>query len=172
MKTKAFWNLWLFVGATAMLVGCTDPVQSRMGAYSYQIAKQVATITDTVPDTLSTTLPAEMGALQMERVEGENILLTFSSLKGDVYTADGVMRGDSIALQPFARTLTVTYKTTETELLRPVEKTVSADYRLTVTGKADLHNETLHFHLTYAGQSLSNASTLQATDILMVAKKN
>lgn len=85
MKTNRYLQLSLFIGCIALMASCSDPVKSRLGGYSYQIAKQEVTI----DDTLSIVLTGEMGSLQMEQVKDDNILLTFNSLKGDVYTTTG-----------------------------------------------------------------------------------
>ena len=164
MKTNKYLQLGLFIGCIALLAGCSDPVKSRMGGYSYQIAKQEVTIDDTV----SIVLIGEMGALQME----QSILLTFNSLKGDVYTTTGKIDNDDIVLQPFERTLSVTYTVTQQDLLRPVDKTLNETYNIRVSGSAEMHDETIHFMLQYNGAGVSNDKQLVGEDILMVAKKN
>ena len=168
MKTKLHLQLGLLVGCIALMASCSDPVQSRMGGYSYQIAKQEVTIDDTV----SIVLTGEMGSLQMEQVKNDNILLTFNSLKGDVYTTTGRIDDDEIVLQPFERTLSVTYTVTQEDLLRPVDKTVNETYNIEVSGGAEMHDETIHFTLQYRGTGVSNDKQIVGEDILMVAKKN
>ncbi len=168
MKTNKYLQLGLFIGCIALLTGCSDPVKSRMGGYSYQIAKQEVTIDDTV----SIVLTGEMGALQMEQIQEDSILLTFNSLKGDVYTTTGNIDNDDIVLQPFERTLSVTYTVTQQDLLRPVDKTLNETYNIQVSGSAEMHDETIHFMLQYNGEGASNDKQLVGEDILMVAKKN
>ena len=168
MKTNKYLQLGLFIGCIALLAGCSDPVKSRMGGYSYQIAKQEVTIDDTV----SIVLTGEMGALQMEQIQDDSILLTFNSLKGDVYTTTGKIDNDDIVLQPFERTLSVTYTVTQQDLLRPVDKTLNETYNIQVSGSAEMHDETIHFMLQYNGEGVSNDKQLVGEDILMVAKKN
>ena len=168
MKTNKYLQLGLFIGCIALLAGCSDPVKSRMGGYSYQIAKQEGTIDDTV----SIVLTGEMGALQMEQIQEDSILLTFNSLKGNVYTTTGKIDNDDIVLQPFERTLSVTYTVTQQDLLRPVDKTLNETYNIEVSGGAEMHDETIHFMLQYNGTGVSNDKQLVGEDILMVAKKN
>lgn len=168
MKTNTYLQLALLIGSIALMASCSDPVKSRMGGYSYQIAKQEATIDDTV----SLVLTGEMGALQMERIKDDNILLTFNSLKGDVYTTTGRIDDDEIVLQPFERTLSVTYTVTQEDLLRPVDKTITETYNIEVSGGAEMHDETIHFTLQYNGTGVSNDKQLVGEDILMVAKHN
>lgn len=168
MKTKLHLQLGLCVGCIALMASCSDPVKSRMGGYSYQIAKQEVTIDDTV----SIVLTGEMGALQMEQIQEDSILLTFNSLKGDVYTTTGKIDNDDIVLQPFERPLSVTYTVTQQDLLRPVDKTLNETYNIEVSGGAEIHDETIHFMLQYNGAGVSNDKQLVGEDILMVAKKN
>lgn len=168
MKTNKYLQLSLLIGCIALMVSCSDPVKSRMGGYSYQIAKQEVTIDDTV----SIVLTGEMGSLQMEQVKDDNILLTFNSLKGDVYTTTGRIDDDEIVLQPFERTLSVTYTVTLEDLLRPIEKTLNETYNIEVSGGAEMHDETIHFTLQYSGTGVSNDKQLVGEDILMVAKHN
>ena len=113
-----------------------------------------------------------MGALQMEQIQEDSILLTFNSLKGDVYTTTGKIDNDDIVLQPFERTLSVTYTVTQQDLLRPVDKTLNETYNIEVSGGAKMHDETIHFMLQYNGAGVSNDKQLVGEDILMVAKKN
>ncbi len=168
MKTNKYLQLCLFIGCIALMASCSDPVKSRLGGYSYQIAKQEITIDDTI----SIVLTGEMGSLQMEQVKDDNILLTFNSLKGDVYTTTGRIDNDEIVLQPFERTLAVTYTITQEDLLRPVDKTITETYNIEVSGSAEMHEETIHFTLRYSGTGVSNDKQLVGEDILMVAKHN
>ncbi len=168
MKTNKYLQLCLLIGCIALMASCSDPVKSRMGGYSYQIAKQEVTI----DDTLSIVLTGEMGSLQIEQVKDDNILLTFNSLKGDVYTTTGRIDDDEIVLQPFERTLSVTYTVTQEELLRPIEKTLNETYNIEVSGGAEMHDETIHFILQYNGTGVSNDKQIVGENILMVAKHN
>ncbi len=48
MNTNKYLQLSLFLCCIALMASCSDPVKSRMGGYSYQIAKQEVTIDDTL----------------------------------------------------------------------------------------------------------------------------
>lgn len=165
---KKFLKFGFLAGIAAMAMSCTDPVKSLTGGYSYQVGKQEVVIDDTV----SVVLTSEMGALQMEKSKDDEVLLTFNSMKGDVYTTTGKLDDKTITLAPFNRTLTVTYTITQEELLRPVEKTVSETYNIEVSGEAEIHDETIHFTLQYAGTGVSDDKEIVGEDILMIAKKN
>ena len=165
---KKSFRIVVLASIAALAVSCSDPVKSLTGGYSYQVAKQEVVIDDTV----SVVLTSEMGALQMEKSKDDEVLLTFNSMKGDVYTTTGKIDDKTITLAPFSRTLTVTYTITQEDLLRPVDKTVNEAYNIEVTGEAEIHDETIHFLLQYAGTGVSNDKKISGEDILMIAKKN
>lgn len=165
---KKSFRIVVLASIAALAVSCSDPVKSLTGGYSYQVAKQEVVIDDTV----SVVLTSEMGALQMEKSKDDEVLLTFNSMKGDVYTTKGTIDDKTITLTPFTRTLNITYTITQEELLRPVEKTINETYNLEVTGEAEIHDETIHFLLQYAGTGVSNDKKISGEDILMIAKKN
>lgn len=165
---KKYFKMVVLASLAALAVSCTDPIKSLTGGYSYQIAKKVVSINDSIPATLT----SEIGALQMEQTQDNEILLTFNSMKGDVYTTTGTIDDKTITLAPFGRTLTVTYTITQEDLLRPVDKTVNEAYNIEVSGEAEIHDETIHFLLQYAGTGVSTDKKIAGEDILMIAKKN
>ncbi len=165
---KKYFKMVVLASIVALAVGCTDPIKSLTGGYSYQVARQEVSI----DDTLGVVLTSEIGALQMEQTQDNEILLTFNSMKGDVYTTTGKIDDKTITLAPFSRTLTVTYTITQEDLLRPVDKTVNEAYNIEVSGEAEIHDETIHFLLQYAGTGVSNDKKISGEDILMIAKKN
>ncbi len=165
---KWYWKTGLLVVLVALMTSCTDAVKSVVGGYSYQIAKQEVSIDDTI----AAVLTSEIGALQIEAYHDSVILLTFNSLKGDVYTTTGILSNDAITLAPFSRTLTITYTVSKEDFLRPTEKTLTETYNIDVSGEAEIHDETIHFALQYDGTGVSNDKKLMGKDILMVAKRN
>lgn len=168
MKTKLHLQLGLCVGCIALMASCSDPVQSRMGEYGYNIAKLEVVIDDSV----HIVLPAEQGALLLEQKDGSSIILTMTKFGGDTYTTTGELQDDKIVLKPFTRIISVTYKDTVTEVLLPVEKTFNEDYNLEVSGEADVYSESIHFTLQYSGKCISNGKKMIGSNILMIAKKN
>lgn len=165
---KWYWKTGLWVVLVVLMASCSDPVKSIVGGYSYQIAKQEVSIDDTI----AAVLTSEIGALQIEAYHDSVILLTFNSLKGDVYTTTGTISDGGITLDPFSRTLTITYTVSQEDFLRPTEKTLTETYNIDVSGEAEIHDETIHFALRYDGTGVSNDKQLTGEDILMVAKRN
>lgn len=164
-----YFTLSLLAGTIALMASCSDPVTSRMGDYSYNIARSEVIIDDSV----HITLPAERGAMLLEQKDGNCIILTMNNpITGDTYTTTGEWQDDKIALKPFTRIISVTYKDTVTEVLLPVEKTFNEDYNLEVSGEADVYSESIHFTLQYSGKCISNGKKVIGSDILMIAKKN
>ena len=161
-------TLCLLAGTIALMASCSDPVTSRMGDYSYNIAKSEVIIDDSV----HITLPAEQGALLLEQKDGSSIILTMTIFGGGTYTTTGEWQDDKIVLKPFTRIINVTYKDTVTEMFLPVEKTFNEDYNLEVSGEADVYSESIHFTLQYSGKCISNGKKMIGSDILMIAKKN
>ena len=165
---KKYFKIAVLAAVATLAASCTDTVKSLTGGYSYQIAKQEVSINDSI----AAVLTSETGALEIERSKDDEVLLTFNSMKGDVYTTTGKIEDKTITLTPFTRTLNITYTITQEELLRPVEKTINETYNLEVTGEAEIHDETIHFTLQYAGTGVSSDKTITGEDILMIAKKN
>lgn len=164
-----YFGLCLLTGTIALMASCSDPVTSRMGNYSYNIAKSEVVIDDSV----HITLPAERGAMLLEQKDGNCIILTMNNpITGDTYTTTGEWQDDKIVLKPFTRIINVTYKDTVTEMFLPVEKTFNEDYNLEVSGEADVYSESIHFTLQYSGKCISNGKKMIGSDILMIAKKN
>ena len=168
-----YFTLSLLAGTIALMASCSDPVTSRMGDYSYNIARSEVIIDDSV----HITLPAEQGSMLLEQKDGNNIILTMKSIGGlssigDTYTTTGEWQDDKIVLKPFTRIINVIYKDTVTEMFLPVEKTFNEDYNLEVSGEADVYSESIHFTLQYSGKCISNGKKMIGSDILMIAKKN
>ncbi len=149
---------------------CNEPVKALVGSYSYTVSGQA-----TIDDTVKIVLPNEKGAIQMEKLPKDSVLLTINylnGLEGGVYTARGKVTDNKITLAPFMRTLTVTYKNTVTELLVPVEKTYTENFDIQVNGVGTIYDETIHFRLQYKGKGTSVDKVIKGNNILMVAKRN
>ncbi len=168
MNTKRLLKVIICGVAVMSFAACSDPVKDRVGDYSYTIAKQ----TVTVADTINTTLTSEKGALEIEKKGDDGVVLTFNSLTGDVYTTTGTIKNDALSFKPFKRTVSVLYKVEDQVLLVTEEKTVTEDFDVTVSGTAEMHDETIHFYLNYKGKGVTNRNALEGENILMVAKKN
>lgn len=165
---KKSFRIVVLAAIATLAVSCSDPVKSLTGSYSYQIANKGVSINDSIPAKLT----SEIGALEIERSKDDEVLLTFNSMK-DVYTTKGKIDDKTITLEPFSRTLDVSYIIKQEDMLLPtVEKTVNETFNIDVSGEAEIHDETIHFFLQYAGTGVFNDKTITGEDILMIAKKN
>lgn len=167
---KKYFKMVVLASIAVLAVSCTDTVKSLTGSYSYQIAKKGVSINDSIPAKLT----SEIGALEIERSKDDKVLLTFNSMKGDVYTTKGKIDDKTITLEPFSRTLDGSDIIKQEDVLPPtVEKTVNETFNVDVSGEAEIHDETIHFFLQYAGTGISdNSTTITGENILMIAKKN
>lgn len=126
------------------LTSCQDKIEQVTGSYSYKVSGTA------VVDSSSVALRDEQGAMELIRVEGENMLLTFNALRGSAYATKGTLTDQTLTLQPF-------------------DKSVSAginEYNVTVTGTGTVYSNTILFDLTYEGEKLT------AEKVTMICKKN
>ena len=126
------------------LTSCQDKIEQVTGSYSYKVSGTA------VVDSSSVALRDEQGAMELIRVEGENVLLTFNALRGSAYATKGTLTYQTLTLQPF-------------------DKSVSAginEYNVTVTGTGTVYSNTILFDLTYESEKLT------AEKVTMICKKN
>ena len=126
------------------LTSCQDKIEQVTGSYSYKVSGTA------VVDSSSVALRDEQGAMELIRVEGENVLLTFNALRGSAYATKGTLSDQTLTLQSF-------------------DKSVSAginEYNVTVTGTGTVYSNTILFDLTYESEELT------AEKVTMICKKN
>lgn len=176
-------KLMIAAALTMMLAGCTETAEVRdaKGGYHYKTSGQVE-ITDSGKTHIEQ-LSQESGLLEVVSLhDDDNVLITFSQTGGEVYNTKGSINGNNLRIDPFRRTLSIrtttdnnigiddhlglldsigTYPTVQTEL-----------FDITVSGRAEVYDNTLIFYYQYDGRSQSTGKTLRGTDIQMLAKKN
>lgn len=133
-----------------LLASCTNEITRLTGEYSYKVSGTA------LVDTAKEALPNEIGSLQIIDRGEDGLLLTFNTLEGALYTADGSLKDGELLLAAFQRTLRLT----------------ASSYKVTVNGSGTVYDGTIVFNLTYAGTLLEGNKSLTATDVLLIAKKN
>ncbi|MGM9809591.1 MAG: hypothetical protein ACI30J_01820 [Paludibacteraceae bacterium] len=153
----------------AGLTGC-DPAVKMAGEYSYKLSGKVTI------DSADYTLSNEQGTMDLLRKTDGDVLLTFSQLRGGVYTAEAEINDTLLTLYPFERTVDITFTIPDTVSIGGIEnirdKEVTETFDVEVTGTGTLYKETIVFDLYFHGESQVSDTRLTGENILMVAKKN
>ena len=153
----------------AGLAGC-DPAVKMAGEYSYKLSGKVTI------DGSDYALSNEQGTMDMLRKTDGDMLLTFSQLRGSVYTAEAEINDTLLTLYPFERTVGITFTVPDTTFVLGDtivrDKEVTETFDVEVTGVGTLYKETIVFDLYFNGESQESDAHLTGDNILMVAKKN
>ena len=153
----------------AGLAGC-DPAVKMAGEYSYKLSGKVTI------DDADYTLSNEQGTMDMLRKTDGDMLLTFSQLRGGVYTAEAEINDTLLTLYPFERTVSIVFTVPDTTFVLGDtivrDKEVTETFDVEVTGVGTLYKETIVFDLYFNGESQVSDARLTGDNILMVAKKN
>ena len=153
----------------AGLAGC-DPTVKMAGEYSYKLSGKVTI------DDADYTLSNEQGTMDMLRKSDGDMLLTFSQLRGGVYTAEAEINDTLLTLYPFERTVSIVFTVPDTTFVLGDtivrDKEVTETFDVEVTGVGTLYKETIVFDLYFNGESQESDAHLTGDNILMVAKKN
>ena len=174
----------IFTAAFALLLAsCCDTADVRdiKGGYHYKTSGQVE-ISDNGKSTIEQ-LGQETGMLEVVSLhDDDNVLITFSQSGGEVYNTKATADGNTLHFDPFHRTLTIRTTTDNTigiddhlGILDSIGSypTVQTEvFDLTVSGRAEIYDNTLIFYYQYDGRSQSTGKTLRGSDIQMLAKKN
>ena len=159
----------LLLAGLAGLAGC-DPAVKMAGEYSYKLSGKV-----TIGDS-DFTLSNEQGTMDMLRKTDGDMLLTFSQLRGGVYTAEAEINDTLLTLYPFERTVSIVFTVPDTTFVLGDtivrDKEVTETFDVEVTGVGTLYKETIVFDLYFNGESQVSDARLTGDNILMVAKKN
>jgi len=164
--------------AALMLASCSDSTEVRdaKGGYHYKTSGQVS-ITDN-GKTTQQQLDQETGLMEVISLHsGDSLLLTFSQTGGEVYETKGIADGKTVRFDPLHRTITLrttTENTISTNLVDSLGTYTTVQHEtfdLSVSGYAEVYDNTLIFHYTYDGQAESG-KTLHGEDITMLAKRN
>lgn len=168
MKTKNIFAYAIFSLLILQLSACESPLQDIVGEYSFKVSGQV-----TKDATQQMALTDEMGAMEIIHLSDSTFLLTFNTLNGSAYTTQAVLSNNQLDLIPFARTVIITYKTQNSNLLGGlIELTETEYYNTEVYGYGTIYDNTIKFTLQYSGKELSGNKKIKGNNIIMLAKKH
>lgn len=157
MKRNLFFSL-ILIGCCA----CSNDARLLSGDYSYKTSGSVVISTDT--EEITYQLPDKIGQLNVVDLKATNkdsVLLVLNEMGGSLTTIYARISADSIELQPYTTTLTITTgKGTGT-------------YDITVSGTGIRYDDLIMLHETYDGTlSDDNETTLYSDNIIIVANRN
>ena len=157
MKRNFFLSL-ILIGCCA----CSNDARLLSGDYSYKTSGSVVIATDTEEVTYQ--LPDKIGQLNvvdLKATDKDSVLLVLNEMGGSLTTIYARISADSIELQPYTTTLTITTgKGTGT-------------YDITVSGTGIRYDDLIMLHETYDGTlSDDNETTLYSDNIIIVANRN
>ena len=157
MKRNLFFFFFL-IGCCA----CSNDARLLSGDYSYKTSGSVVIATDTEEVTYQ--LPDKIGQLNvvdLKATDKDSVLLVLNEMGGSLTTIYARISADSIELQPYTTTLTITTgKGTGT-------------YDITVSGTGIRYDDLIMLHETYDGTlSDDNETTLYSDNIIIVANRN
>lgn len=148
-----------------ILIGCcacSNDARLLSGDYSYKTSGSVVISTDT--EEITYQLPDKIGQLNvvdLKATDKDSVLLVLNEMGGSLTTIYALISADSIELQPYTTTLTITTgKGTGT-------------YDITVSGTGIRYDDLIMLHETYDGTlSDDNETTLYSDNIIIVANRN
>ncbi len=126
------------------LTGCRDEVRQLSGSYSYKISGIAVVEGD------ETRLGDEMGAMDVVRINGDSVLLTFNALTGPAYYTRALINGKKITVDSYTRSLNVN----------------SVNYTVTGSGEGEVYDETILITLRY------QSPDVKANQLTLLCKKN
>lgn len=157
MKRNLFF-IFILIGCCA----CSNDARLLSGDYSYKTSGSVVISTDT--EEITYQLPDKIGQLNvvdLKATDKDSVLLVLNEMGGSLTTIYARISADSIELQPYTTTLTITTgKGTGT-------------YNITVSGTGIRYDDLIMLHETYDGTlSDDNETTLYSDKIITVANRN
>lgn len=157
MKRNLFFSL-ILIGCCA----CSNDARLLSGDYSYKTSGSVVISTDT--EEIPYQLPDKIGQLNvvdLKATDKDSVLLVLNEMGGSLTTIYARISADSIELQPYTTTLTITTgKGTGT-------------YDITVSGTGIRYDDLIMLHETYDGTlSDDNETTLYSDNIITIANRN
>ena len=157
MKKNLFF-IFILIGCCA----CSNDARLLSGDYSYKTSGSVVISTDT--EEITYQLPDKIGQLNvvdLKATDKDSVLLVLNEMGGSLTTIYARISADSIELQPYTTTLTITTgKGTGT-------------YDITVSGTGIRYDDLIMLHETYDGTlSDDNETTLYSDNIIIVANRN
>lgn len=154
-KNRFLMSLLLAVVVTLVMGSCQNDIEIMSGDYTYYTSGEVVRYGSV--DTVTISLPDESGQLRMLNAHnGDSVLLVFTSLTGNAYTAHAAVDGKELYIKPFNRTIAL----------------AGLGYDIMVSGSGHLYDRTLVMDLQYKGTELNGDNTIEGDGIRCVAKRN
>lgn len=168
MNTKKIFAYGFLSVVILCFSACDSSLPSIVGEYSFKVSGQV--VKDT---TQGIVLPTETGVMEIIHLNDSNFLLTFNTINGSVYTTEATLSNNQLDLQPFTRTITINYQSTDSDILGGlIEWTETEHYNTEVYGYGLVYSETIKFAMQYSGKELDGNQQIKGNNIIMLAKKN
>jgi len=168
MKTRNILLLSILFLAACFLSACTSPVESIVGEYSFKISGTV-----TQDSWREVALTDEMGVMEIIHLKDNEFLLTFNTINGSAYTTQATLNGDILDINPFSRTVVISYQTEDSDIFGGlIEHTNIEYYQTEVYSSATMYGNTIEFKMQYSGKELAGTRKIVGNNIIMLAKKN
>lgn len=184
-------RILVLMAITLCLSGCKDSssVRDVKGAYRYKTTGKVTLQENyngaTKADTLVANLDNESGTLELISLHnGDSVLMTIDQLNGNVIVTRALVSEGRLDFAPYERLLEIASDVKKFDTIQMEVAGVSVDtvivserreyepYDITVSGYADVYDNSLVFTLEYAGKSQTTERTLRGTEIKSLAKRN
>lgn len=169
MKKTKLLVYGLFLSFVVCFSACESTIQTIIGEYSFKVSGQV-----TKDASKKVVLSDEVGTMEIIHLNDSNFLLTFNTINGCAYKTQAVLSKNRLDLQPFSRTITITYKTQDSDILGGIIETTEIEhYNTDVYGHGIVYGNTIDFQLQYSGEEIAgNNIKIKGNNIIMLAKKN
>lgn len=162
-KHSLFFIIMMLLGLSA----CESPVSIVVGEYDFKVSGHI-----TKNSTQIMILPNEEGTMNITYLTDSTYMLTFNTTNGCAYTTQATISGNQLEMNPFARVITLSNKSQETNILGiPIEIIQTEYYNTEVYGSGTIYGDAIHFTLQYAGEEFMGSKTIKGNNILMIASK-
>ena len=122
---------------------CKNEVQTALGSYSYKTSVLESSIS----------LPVEVGQLEVISLHAEDsVLLLFNELAGPAYQTKGKIENKKLSFTPFTRVINIGLR----------------DYQTTISGSAEMYDNTLIFDYEYKGENTDTLHIILGDTILVI----
>jgi hypothetical protein len=145
----------------------SSPIQDCTGEYDFKVSGHV-----TKDAAQIIVLPNETGTMEMTHLSDSTYMLTFNTINGCAYTTQATVSGNQVEMNPFIRTIELSFKKQESNILGiPIEIIQTEVYNTEVYGFGTIYGDIIHFNLQYLGTEFVGNKTIKGSDILMIANK-
>ncbi|MGM9745478.1 MAG: hypothetical protein ACI30H_00740 [Paludibacteraceae bacterium] len=153
---------FIFILTLIGCCACSNDARLLSGDYSYKTSGSVVISTDT--EEITYQLPDKIGQLNvvdLKATDKDSVLLVLNEMGGSLTTIYARISADSIELQPYTKTLTIT------------TGKGAGTYEITISGTGAYYDDLIILHETYDGTlSDDNETTLYSDNIITVANRN